>query len=44
MENGRAAGRDGVNMVQQAYCNGHRGFSGAKVWHVLFFHKSIKIA
>ena len=31
----RAAGGDDVNLVQQAYYNGHYGFSGAKVQHVL---------
>ena len=31
----RAAGGDEVNLVQQAYYNGHYGFSGAKVQHVL---------
>ncbi len=31
----RAAGGDEVNLVQQAYSNGHYGFSGAKVQHVL---------
>jgi len=31
----RAAGGDDVNLLQQAYYNGHYGFSGAKVQHVL---------
>jgi len=31
----RAAGSDDVNLVQQAYYNGHYGFSGAKVQYVL---------
>jgi hypothetical protein len=31
----RAAGGDDINLVQQAYYNGHYGFSGAKVQHVL---------
>jgi hypothetical protein len=31
----RAAGGDQVNQVQQAFYNGHYGFSGAKVQHVL---------
>jgi hypothetical protein len=31
----RAAGGDNVNLVQQAYYNGHYGFSGGKVQHVL---------
>jgi hypothetical protein len=31
----RAAGGDDVNLVQQAYYNGHYGFGGAKVQHVL---------
>jgi len=31
----QAAGSDDVNLVQQAYYNGHYGFSGAKVQHVL---------
>jgi hypothetical protein len=30
-----AAGGDNVNMMQQAYYNGHYGFCGAKVQHVL---------
>ena len=31
----RAAGGDEVNMVQQAFFNGHYGSAGAKVQHVL---------
>ena len=31
----RAAGGDEVNQVQQAFYNGHYGFAGAKVQHVL---------
>jgi hypothetical protein len=31
----RAAGGDDANLVQQAYYNGHYGFVGAKVQHVL---------
>ena len=31
----RAAGGDDVNLVQQAYYNGHYGFAGGKVQHVL---------
>jgi hypothetical protein len=31
----RAADGDDVNLVQQAYYNGHFGFSGTKVQHVL---------
>jgi hypothetical protein len=31
----RAAGGDNVNLVQQAFYNGHYGFAGAKVQHVL---------
>jgi hypothetical protein len=31
----RAAGGDDINLVQQAYYNGHYGFSGAKMQHVL---------
>jgi hypothetical protein len=31
----RAAGGDDVNLVQQAYYNGHYGFASAKVHHVL---------
>jgi hypothetical protein len=31
----RAAGGDDINLVQQAYYNGHFGFSGAKMQHVL---------
>jgi hypothetical protein len=31
----RAAGGDRVNLVQQAFYNGHYGFAGAKVQHVL---------
>jgi hypothetical protein len=30
----RAAGGDDVNLVQQAYYNGHYGFSGGKAQHV----------
>ena len=31
----RAAGGDDVNLVQKAYYNGHYGFAGGKVQHVL---------
>lgn len=31
----RAAGGDDVNLVQRSYYNGHYGFAGAKVQHVL---------
>jgi hypothetical protein len=31
----RAAGGNNINLVQQAYYNGHYGFSGEKVQHVL---------
>ncbi len=31
----RASGGDDVNLVQQAYYNGHYGFLGANVQHVL---------
>jgi hypothetical protein len=30
-----AVGGDDINLVQQAYSNGHYGFCGAKVQHVL---------
>jgi hypothetical protein len=31
----RAAGGEDVNLVQQAFYNGHYGFAGAKVQHVM---------
>jgi len=31
----RATGGDDINLVQQAYYNGHYGFAGDKVQHVL---------
>jgi hypothetical protein len=31
----RAAGGDQVNLIQQAFYNGHYGFAGAKVQHIL---------
>jgi hypothetical protein len=31
----RNVGENNVNLVQQAYYNGHYGFCGAKVQHVL---------
>ena len=37
----RAAGGDDVNLVQQAYYNGHYGFAGGKVQHVLLFYMTI---
>jgi hypothetical protein len=31
----RSEGGDDINLIQQFYYNGHYGFSGAKVQHVL---------